>query len=228
MVMLIIITLGAVVIINKKSSDTVLLEKSRGTEDTNKVLPEEEAAPIKSEQFKDGYAKAKEAVKQENNPQLKAVLLASNQNFKNKIFFIYVTDKEIINVDYNSETKEALLVNKRSKQAASSKDKNQPILPFFALNDYPVVPEEAVYFGLKEAWAAMAVSEDYNQYKQKYPDLFNYYNATLKLNEAKEWEWTFSFYENDPESQDKVIRSLDLKLDTIDKKPVILNKINLD
>jgi hypothetical protein len=222
-----LLALGAgVFLINKTKKAPSSNDEFVGKGNAQQSLGEKETS-FKSDQLKEGYAKTAELMKEEN-AQLKSIMFVDDQHAKNRISFVFVTDKEIVTVDYDFGSQEARLMSRSEKQAAGSEDGSEPQQIYFAKDDYPSVPEEVLNFGLDDARNILESNEDYANYKQKYPNLVASYSAILDYDRSHKWEWKYNFYEIDPQDQNNTIRSFGVAVNIGDKKSVVIGKNNVD
>jgi len=226
--LLLIAVVGGAIFLKGRTEKDGLSVPGKEISNETVVEPKEQKESFSDNRTREGYAKAREAAEEGNNPRLGSIYLANNQYSKDKLSYVFVTEKEIITVNYDSDSKTAELVDKREKRTDNTEGENAPSLPFFAGADYPAVPEEVMNMGPEDMVDILSGNEEYKNYKQKFPNMFNYYNASLIYSEEYKWEWNFSFYELDAQEQNKVVRSLNMAVNVADKKAVMMGTDNVD
>ncbi len=179
--------------------------------------------------LKKGYEKALEISDSKNNFQLNGIIVSVNEAESNISYFL-VTDKEIVEANYYPAGDRAIIINSQNKKPVGTSDgKQSDLMPSLVDNGNPVVPENVLTLRPKDIQDVLSDNDDYNRYKQAYPDLFKGYTASLRYYaDDLTWKWNVHFQQIDSQDQNKITRSLDFLVDMNKKTVSVVDKINID
>jgi len=137
---------------------------------------------------KEGYLKAKELVKDQNNLSLKSIVIDNyTPDFQNKIQYVFANNKVTIATIYSLSTKEVSILEKADLTPEILKA-NQ-----FLNMEYPAIPDSVTNFGLEKVLEAVNNNDEFKKWKTLYPEEFEKYICMTTYDEKYGWEWKVAF-----------------------------------
>lgn len=137
-----------------------------------------------------GYFEKEGIAKQEEPVRLKSVIVDNAETGKYMFQYAYVSEKELFMVNYDPNGEDVQMAAQRAISPAEVQSM------FFLEPDYPEVPNYFLEEGLEKPISLLEKNDEYRNYREKFPDLFEKFVAMAIYEKSSGWEWRFSFFDD--------------------------------